>query len=112
MTHGDPNLSSLAVLAMIGPSTFEHATKSARRGDGGQRSTEKARLKRMYGAVRAKSGASVSAPPAQQNLPPNGRGMETEQLPHKEFLQARRRFAVLDGDDPIEKEETTANFLL
>ena len=125
---GDANLTSLPVLAMIAPQVFELTLGECTRGDRPLHETEKACARLWHGAIRAKFGAtisqseptSVTSKPAETGVAASsklklklsqiidqGCDLETDMLNRLELLECRRKYAISEGDSPLEREDPT-----
>ena len=129
---GDQNLTSLQVLAVIPTEVFEQALSNARRGTRELAETEKAQWRLMLSAVRVKFGGvslftsnaavdntsgavtsssatsgSVKLKIKMNQIIDQGCDFEVEMLPAVELQSMRAKFAMIEGDSPLEKEEVT-----
>ena len=127
---GDPALDSLPVLAMIPSEVIQSSFQRAVRGTRQLNSIEVAQLTLLVNAVKAKFGqqglaaetttrAVAAVPPAVSTsaspklklklnqIVDQGCDLEVEQLPHTQLVELRRRYVVVEGDAPTEKEEVT-----
>ena len=125
---GDPALDSLPVLAMIPSGVIQSSFQRAARGTRQLNSIEVAQLTLLVNAVKAKFGqqgstaettimavaatpsaVSTSASPKLKlnEIVDQGCDLEVEQLPHTQLAEFRRRYVVVEGGAPTEKEEVT-----
>ena len=132
---GDPDLSSLMVLAVVPPATVDWAMNQATKGGRPLTTVEKSQLVIMMASVKAKFGAmpnsmsvggigagtgstagDATAPSASMStkaklklsqILDQGSDQETEMLPLDTLQKMRRNFVMLEGDNPLEQEEVT-----
>ena len=130
---GDANLASLQVLAVIPLEILEQALQDALRGDRGLTEVEKAQWRLVLSAVRVKYGSSalfggessgsqrrvtgaedpvLLTSGAKLKLKMNqiidqGCDFEVEMLPAPVLQKMRGRFVMVEGDNPLDREEVT-----